>query len=86
MDDFVMISPDVATNLPTLSDQDSPQQLQRFERFLNYTQQQIDSYNISEWEKGLIPGNVPTDEYVKSQQFLDKVKQQIKDYEDKKNK
>jgi len=85
MDDFIIISPD-AVELPTLSDQDSPQQLNKFERFLNYTQQQIDSYNIDEWERGMVPSNVPTDEYIKGQKFLDKVKQQIKEYEEKKNK
>jgi len=80
-----MVSSDVV-DLPTLEGQDAPQQLNRFERFLKYTQQQIDSYNIDEWERGLVPSNVPTDEYVKSQKFLDKVKQQIKEYEEKKNK
>jgi len=82
---FVMIT-DEAASLPPLGEQEAPQQLDRFKQFLQRTTTEVDRLNIEDWEKGLISINTPADEFVRAKSFLGKVKQQIKDYEAKKNK
>lgn len=81
---FVMIT-DEALSLPTLAAQQDPQQLDRFKQFLQKTTTKVDRLNIEDWERGMISINTPTDEFVRTKLFLGKVKEQIKDYEEKKN-
>ena len=87
-DEFVIIDDDVPLNLPVNQTMEAPQQIQRFQNFLDNVNREIERLTILDWEQGMINNisEIPDDAVYRNKEFMKRVARQIKDYEASKNK
>jgi len=82
-DEFVIIDDDTALNLPVNTTAEAPQQMQRFQNFLDNLNREIERLTIEDWEAGMINNisEIPDDAVYRNKEFMKRVAKQIRDYE-----